>query len=142
MKGMGFWMVLGAASVVLGACGATVACGPVWAADAAASWGVVDTARIEEEYRGMQELNQQFQDFQREQELQLETRHNTRVLDDEERQEFLDLSQMGAPTEERDKRVAELAGLSDQRERRLLELNQMKERTPGEEEEYQKFRAI
>jgi Skp family chaperone for outer membrane proteins len=142
MQRMAFWLVLGAVWMV------TAAGAPVWAAEAAPSreaplaWGVVDTARIESEYRGMQQLNQQFQDFQRGQELQLETRYKARLLDDGEKQEFLDLSQMGAPTEDRDKRLAELAGFSDQRERRLRELEQMKERTPGDEEEHQKLKAL
>jgi len=98
--------------------------------------------RVAAEYRGMHELNRQFQEFQREQDELLDTRYKTRALYAEERQEYLDLADMAAPTEERDKRLAELADLSDTRERRLLALRQRTERSAAEEEEYQQLRAV
>ncbi len=116
--------------------------GPIWAAEPAPSWGVVDMERVAAEYRGMHELNRQFQEFQREQDELLDTRYKTRALYAAERQEYLDLADMGAPTEERDKRLAELSDLSDQRERRLLALRQQGERTPAEEEEYQQLKTV
>lgn len=117
-------------------------CGPIRAAESASGWGVVDMERISAEYRGMHELNRQFQDFQREQDELLEKRYKTRALRDDERQEYLDRSDMGPPTEEKAKRLAELADLSDTRERRLLALRQKEERAPAEEEEYQQLRAV
>ncbi|UCC67617.1 MAG: hypothetical protein JSV79_10920, partial [Armatimonadota bacterium] len=73
-------------------------CGPIRAAESASGWGVVDMERISAEYRGMHELNRQFQDFQREQDELLEKRYKTRALRDDERQEYLDRSDMGPPT--------------------------------------------
>ncbi len=84
--------------------------------------GVVDMDRVAAEYREMRELDQQFQDFQRDLDRQLQEKHKTRVLTDAERQEYLDKSAMGAPTEATAERLKELEELSDQRERRLLEL--------------------
>jgi outer membrane protein len=103
------------------------------AADSA--WGVVDMARVRDEYKSMRDLDEQFQRFQMEQEKELELQHKTRLLLDEERQEFLDLSQVAAPTEARSQRLAELEGLSDQRERRRFELRKQQERTESEEAE-------
>ena len=136
MKRAALWLTLGSLATAI------AVCGPIWAAEPAAGWGVVDMARVAIEYRGMRELERQFQDFQREQDETLDGRYKTRALYDDERQEFFDLSDMGAPTEERDKRLAELAGLSDKRENRLLELRQNKERTPGEEEEFRQLTAL
>jgi len=135
-KGTALWVTLSVLLTVIGMCG------PIWAAESGSSWGVVDMERVGAEYRGMHELNRQFQEFQRQQDELLETRYKTRALYDEERQEYLDLTDMGPPTDERDKRLAELGDVSDQRERRLLELRQKKERTPAEEEEYQQLGAV
>ncbi len=132
-----------AGSLALGiALAAIMVCGTVWAAETAPRLGVVDMDRIAVEYRAMQDLNQQFQQFQRSQDEALEARYKTRVLDDDERQEYLDLADMGAPTAERDKRLSELADLSDTRERRLLELRQKEERSPFEEDEYDQLRVL
>jgi len=117
-------------------------CGPTWAGEPGASWGVVDMDKVALDYRGMHELERQFQQFQQQQDEVWQTHYKTRVLYDDERQEFLDLAHMGAPTEENDTRLAELARLSDTRERRLLELRQSKERTPGEEQEYQQLKVL
>lgn len=126
------------ACVTLGAALLSMAMvGPCWAAAAAPSWGFVDMDRVGAEYRGMQELNGQFQQFQMEQERQLREQHTTRLLFDEERQEYLDLSHMGAPTEARDERLAELRMLSDERERRLFELRKNEERSEDEQAEYE-----
>jgi len=126
------------ACVTLGAALLSMAMvGPCWAAAAALSWGFVDMDRVGAEYRGMQELNGQFQQFQMEQERQLREQHTTRLLFDEERQEYLDLSHMGAPTEARDERLAELRMLSDERERRLFELRKNEERSEDEQAEYE-----
>jgi Skp family chaperone for outer membrane proteins len=136
VKRAALWLTLGSLATAI------AVCGPIWAAEPAASWGVVDMGRVATEYRGMHNLERQFQEFQREQDQMLDGRYKTRALYDDERQEFFDLSDMGAPTEERDKRLAELAGLSDKRENRLLELRQNKERTPGEEEEFRQLTAL
>ena len=136
MRSIPVCVVLGAVLVLLGNWG------PACAAIADTSWGVVDMGRVEEEYRGMQDLNQQFQEFQREQEREFETRRITRALYEEERQEFLDLLQMGAPTDEREARLAELEALSDQRERRLVELDQMPARSPEQEQDYQAIKEL
>ena len=135
MKRAVFWLTAGALLV------GVTAGAPGWAASPG-NWGVVDMDRLAAEYRGMQDLNQQFQEFQREQERQLQEVHKSRLLADEERQELLDLSQMAAPTESRDKRLAELEGLSDQRERRLFELRKKTERTAAEKAEYQQLNEL
>jgi Skp family chaperone for outer membrane proteins len=108
----------------------------------ASQFGVVAASRIGKEYTKMQELDQQFQDFQREQEARLQQQHKTRLLFDDEQREFLDFAAMAAPTDERDTRLAQLEESSDNRERRLFELRQMKERTPEQEQEYQKLNTL
>jgi Skp family chaperone for outer membrane proteins len=110
--------------------------GSCWAA-AAPSWGFLDMDRgVAAYYRVLKDLNDQFQQFQMEQERQLREQHTTRLLFDEERQQYLDLSHMGAPTEARGKRLAELRMLSDERERRLFELRKNEERSEDEQAEY------
>lgn len=88
--------------------------------------------RVRVEYRQMQELNQEFQQFRWEQDRQLQEKHKTRMLTDTERQEYGDLSAMAAPTETRSARLRELEELSNERERRLFELRQKETRTPEE----------
>ena len=108
----------------------------------ASQFGVVAAPRIGAEYTKMAELDRQFQEFQKEQEARLQQQHKARLLFDDEQREFLDFAATAAPTEERDKRLAELAQSSDNRERKLFELRQMKERTPEQEEEYQELNAL
>lgn len=95
-------------------------------------WGVIDMERVAIEYREMQRLNQEFQDFQRNQEIGLQQKHTTRLLTDAERQEFADLLAMGAPTEARTERLKVLRELSDEREQRLVELRKKDECTEEE----------
>ncbi len=97
--------------------------------------GVVDMDRVAAEYREMRVLDQQFQDFQRDLDRQLQETHKTRVLTDAERQEYLDLSAMAAPTEARQARLKELEELSNQREQRLLELREKSNCTEEEASE-------
>jgi Skp family chaperone for outer membrane proteins len=107
------------------------------------SWGVVDMDRVSGEYKGMQVLNQQFQEFQKQQEGQVQRHQKNRLLFDDEQREYLDLcAPTAAPTAERDKRLADLEKLSDERSRRLLDLGQKKDRTPDEEQEYQKLDRV
>ena len=87
----------------------------------------------------MQRLNQEFQGFQRTQETELQEKHTTRLLTDAERQEFMDLLAMGAPTEARTQRLSELRDLSDEREQRLLELGKKDECTEEEAAERQEL---
>ena len=63
------------------------------------------------------------------------------MLTDAERQEFVDLSAMGAPTEARTQRLKELRELSDEREQRLLELGKKDECTEEETAERQELEA-
>jgi Skp family chaperone for outer membrane proteins len=64
------------------------------------------------------------------------------MLFDDEQREYLDRSApTAAPTSERDKRLADLEKLSDDRSKRLLDLGQKKDRTAEEEQEYQKLDA-
>ncbi|MCJ7750904.1 MAG: OmpH family outer membrane protein [Armatimonadetes bacterium] len=104
-------------------------------------WGVIDMERVAIEYQEMQRLNQEFQDFQRNQEIELQERHTTRLLTDAERQEFADLSAMGAPTDARTQRLKELREFSDKREQRLLELRNKDECTEEEAAERQELEA-
>jgi Skp family chaperone for outer membrane proteins len=114
---------------------------PAWAEADRPKWGVIDMERVAVEYQEMQRLNQEFQDFQRNQEIELQEQHTTRLLTDAERQEFADLSAMGAPTEARTERLKELGGLSDEREQRLLELGKKDECTEEEAAERQELEA-
>lgn len=104
-------------------------------------WGVIDMERVAIEYREMQRLNQEFQDFQRNQEIGLQQKHTTRLLTDAERQEFADLLAMGAPTEARTERLKVLRELSDEREQRLVELRKKDECTEGEAAKRQELEA-
>ena len=104
-------------------------------------WGVIDMERVAIEYREMQRLNQEFQDFQRNQEIGLQQKHTTRLLTDAERQEFADLLAMGAPTEARTERLKVLRELSDEREQRLVELRKKDECTEEEAAERQELEA-
>ena len=114
---------------------------PAWAEADGPKWGVIDMERVAVEYQEMQRLNQEFQDFQRNQEIELQEKHTTRLLTDAERQEFVDLSAMGAPTEARTQRLKELRELSDEREQRLLELGKKDECTEEETAERQELEA-
>lgn len=114
---------------------------PAWAEADGPKWGVIDMERVATEYQEMQRLNQEFQGFQRNQELQLQEKHTTRLLTDAEREEFVDLSSMGAPTEARTQRLKELRGLSDEREQRLLELSKNDECTEEEAAERKELDA-
>jgi len=114
---------------------------PAWAEADGPKWGVIDMERVAVEYQEMQKLNQEFQDFQRNQEIELQGQHTTRLLTDAERQEFVDLSAMGAPTDVRTQRLTELRGLSDEREQRLLELRKKDECTEEEAAERQELEA-
>ncbi len=132
-------MVLGLVVVML----ATALLGALaQAAEAQAVWGYVDMEKLAAGYKGMQDLNQQFQTFAAQQDAQFEQRQKARMLSDQEQREFLDLITAAAPTETRDKRLKELEDLSNQRERRLLDLRENKARTPEEEKEYQYLSGI
>jgi outer membrane protein len=126
------------AALIIGAASAA----PASAAAEPPQFGVVDMERVADEYRQMRELNQQFQDFQRDQERQLQDKHKTRLLTEAERQEYADLSASAAPTDANKKRVQELEALSGTREQRLLELRQKKERTAEEEAEAAQWGVI
>jgi Skp family chaperone for outer membrane proteins len=114
---------------------------PAWAEADVPKWGVIDMERLAIEYQEMQRLNQEFQDFQRGQEIELQEKHTARLLTDAESQEFADLSAMGAPTDVRTQRLTELRGLSDEREQRLLELRKKDECTEEEAAERQELEA-
>jgi len=133
------------AVAIIAVCAATVVAGPAVAAASppAPVIGVVDTERVQGEYKAMQVLNQQFMEFQRQQESQIIRRQKSRMLLDQEQREYLDLSSpTAAPTSVRDKRLTDLEKLSDDRSKRLLDLGQKKDRTPDEEQEYQKLDAM
>jgi len=129
MKKFAFAVVAGVVLVV--ATGAAAL-----AAAPASDFGVVDIEQVYASHPRLQELNQRFTEFRQQQEAQLQRMYQTRLLTDEEQREFMDLLEMGAPTEAREARLAELAQLSAQRERRLAELGQNENRTAEEEQEY------
>ncbi len=138
MKRVVIW---GAAlAIIVGLAGAAVAA-PA-AAPEAVKVGIVDMSRVAGEYRQMQEWNQQFQEFQRKQEEQLQDRHTTRLLTDAERQEYTDLAAMGAPTDANKKRLQELRQLSTTREQRLNELRPKTDRTAAEEAEFKQWSSL
>jgi Skp family chaperone for outer membrane proteins len=126
---------------------AGLALGLASAAQAAAAaempkFGVVDMEQLGRDYRQMQELNQQFQDFQAEQERRLKQTYETRLLTEAEAQEYSDLSSTAAPTETNKKRLQELQALSGTREQRLQELQGKETRTPEEDSEMQQWNTL
>jgi Skp family chaperone for outer membrane proteins len=128
--------------VIIVGCAAALAAGPAGAAASApgATIGVVDTERVQAEYKAMQALNQQFMEFQKQQDAQLVRRQKSRMLFEDEQREYLDLSSpTAAPTSDRDKRLGDFEKLSDDRSKRLLDLGQKKDRTADEEQEYQEL---
>jgi Skp family chaperone for outer membrane proteins len=129
MKRVFVGIALGAAAL------AAVTAAPAWSAAEAPKLGVVDMERVAAEYREMQTLNAQFQDFQRGQENELRQGHQTLMLTDAERQEYTDKVAMAAPTEATKARLTELEDLSSQREQRLLELRKKTEPAPEEKTE-------
>jgi Skp family chaperone for outer membrane proteins len=115
---------------------AGLALGLASAAQAAAAaempkFGVVDMEQLGRDYRQMQELNQQFQDFQAEQERRLKQTYETRLLTEAEAQEYSDLSSTAAPTESNKKRLQE-----------LQELQGKETRTPEEDSEMQQWNTL
>ena len=129
MKRLAFAVMAGA--VLMAATGAAAL-----AAAPASDIGVVDIEQIYASHPRLPELNQRFADFRQQQEAQLQRMFQTRLLTDEEQREFMDLLEMGAPTEAREARLTELAENSTQREQRLGELRQNESRTAEEEQEY------
>lgn len=129
MRGSLCLLALMATLVLLGALGAA------WSAEASPTIGVVDMERIANEYREMQRLNTQFQGFVRGQEQKLERHHTARMLRDDEREEYLDSTEMGAPTDGVKARLKELEDLSVSREERLLELGKKETCTEDEQAE-------
>jgi len=107
-----------------------------------ATWGVVDMNQVESQYEKMQELNQEFQDFQIEQQRRLTQERKSCLLDDAERQEFKDTAAMGAPTEERTQRLAELEKLANDREEKLLDLREKEDLTEEEQAEMKRLNAL
>jgi len=105
-------------------------------------FGVVDMEQLGRDYRQMQELNQQFQDFQAEQERRLKQTYETRLLTEAEAQEYSDLSSTAAPTETNKKRLQELQALSGTHEQRLQELQGKETRTPEEDSEMQQWNTL
>jgi len=126
---------------------AGLALGLASAAQAAAAaempkFGVVDMEQLGRDYRQMQELNQQFQDFQAEQERRLKQTYETRLLTEAETQEYSDLTSTAAPTETNKKRLQELQGLSGTREQLLQELQGKETRTPEEDSEMKQWSTL
>lgn len=129
MKKLAFAVVAGAVLMVATGTAAL-------AAAPASEVGVVDIEQIYASHPRLQELNRRFADFRQQQEAQLQRMFQTRLLTDEEQREFMDLLEMGAPTEAREARLTELAEDSTQREQRMAELRQNESRTAEEEQEY------
>lgn len=129
MKKLAFAIVAGAVLMVATGTAAL-------AAAPASEVGVVDIEQIYASHPRLQELNRRFADFRQQQEAQLQRMFQTRLLTDEEQREFMDLLEMGAPTEAREARLTGLAEDSTQREQRLAELRQNESRTAEEEQEY------
>lgn len=119
---------------------AALAAGPA-RAQAAPAVGTVDMGRINEEYQAIQQLTTQYQGFVREQQAKLAERAKTRLLNDAELKEYLDLSQFGAPTDANKQKLASLAQQSDTREEQLAELEQ-KTRDAAEQKEYDDLSAV
>jgi len=134
MKRVVIWGVLGA--LILGFASAVPASA---AAAETPKFGIVDMTRVAAEYRQMQDLNQQFQDFQQKQEQQLQQKHATRLLTDAERQEYSELTTTGAPTDANKKRLQELSG---KREQRMNELREKAGRTTEEEAEFKQWSGL
>jgi len=113
-----------------------------WSAEAPSTIGVVDMERVANEYGEMQQLNMEFQNFLHEQDQKLKRHHAARMLKDEERQEYLDSTEMGAPTEGMKARLKELEDLSAAREKRMLELGKKEECTAEEQAELTELETL
>jgi Skp family chaperone for outer membrane proteins len=116
--------------------------GKAWSAEGELTLGVVDMDRVANEYREMQRLNMEFQDYQREQEQKLQAHHKARMLTDEERQEYVDSRAMGAPTDVVRARLKELEELSSVREKRILDLRKKEEQTEEEQAELAELETL
>ena len=104
--------------------------------------GTVDTGRIATEYKGMQALNQQYNDFQREREQKLMDRQRVMMLVDADYTKYLDLKQAAAPTESTQKQLTDLETSAKQREDRYRALADKRDRTAEEQKEYDELNKV
>lgn len=125
------------AALVLGG-----AIGVAWSEDAPSTIGVVDMERVANEYGEMQQLNMEFQSFLHDQDQKLQHQHAARMLKDDEREEYLDSTEMGAPTDGVKARLKELEDLSASREKRMLELGKKAECTEEEQAELAELETL
>ncbi|MBN1461481.1 MAG: OmpH family outer membrane protein [Armatimonadetes bacterium] len=116
--------------------------GVAWSEDTPSTVGVVDMERVANEYAEMQQLNREFQTFLHDQDQKLQRQHTARMLKDDERQEYLDSTEMGAPTDGMKARLKELEELSASREKRMLELGKTEECTEEEQTELAELEAL
>jgi len=104
--------------------------------------GTVDTGRIATEYKGMQALNLQYNDFQREREQKLMDRQRVMMLVDADYTKYLDLKQAAAPTESTQKQLTDLETSAKQREDRYRALADKRDRTAEEQKEYDELNKV
>lgn len=105
--------------------------------------GTVDTGRIAGEYKEMQQLNEQYSDFQRQQEQRLMERQKVMMLAEADHTKYFDLVQAAAPTDSTKQQIADLEALARKREERYRALtDNKKDRTAEEQSEYDELSKV
>lgn len=102
--------------------------------------GVVNLGKIQQEYGELQAREKDLQAWAGERGGYLARVLDFLFLSDENFQEVVALLRKVAPTEQEKKRVEELRAVSDEKERRFLDLRSKLERTAQEEDEYNGLR--
>lgn len=104
--------------------------------------GTVDTNRIGTEYKAMQQLNDQYGEFRRQQEQKLMERQKVMMLSEADHTKYFDLVQTAAPTDATKQQIADLEALSRQREERHRALSEKKDRAEAEQKEYGELNTL
>jgi len=104
--------------------------------------GTVDTTRIGTEYKAMQQLNDQFNDFRQQQNQKLMERQKVMMLTEADHTKYFDLVQTAAPTDATKQQITDLEALSRQREERLRTLSAKQDRTEEEKKDYDELNAV
>jgi len=81
--------------------------------------GVVDIAKVLDEYREFQESDAEYKQFLRERQQQLQERMSVRLLLEEELREYRNLKALAAPTEEQKRKIEQLRAVAEARHNEL-----------------------
>jgi outer membrane protein len=110
---------------------------------APAAIGVADIDQVLSEYEEFDRMNREFKEFQNQQALAFEEQYAIRLLEAEERTEYVSLSsETSLPTTRNRARRQELLALSEKREQDLDQLRAKNELTPAEESYLKRLRDL